>query len=57
MIVDSGATRANLATSTCERTLSVDGTLKEIVLLNGGLEGEELERFIESFPIREVAGW
>jgi hypothetical protein len=45
----------NLATSTCTRTLT-NGALTELVNLDGDrseLSNEQLERFIESFPIRE----
>ena len=44
----------NLATATCTRTLMPDGGLMEIVNVNGSghdLSDEELERFIQSFPI------
>jgi hypothetical protein len=47
----------NLATSTCRRTLSVDGSLFEIVRLDGtrhGLSDADFEGFIASFPI-EIA--
>ena len=46
---------ADLATSTCKRTLR-GGTLMEIVDLKGNrdhLSDEQLEDFIESFPIQE----
>jgi len=44
----------SLATATCTRTLMPDGGLMEIVNVNGSgddLSDEELERFIQSFPI------
>ena len=44
----------DLATATCTRTLMPDGGLMEIVNMNGSghdLSDEELERFIQSFPI------
>ena len=44
----------DLATATCTRTLMTDGGLMEIVNVNGSghdLSDEELERFIQSFPI------
>jgi hypothetical protein len=44
----------DLATTTCTRTLMPDGGLMEIVNVNGSghdLSDEELERFIQSFPI------
>jgi hypothetical protein len=42
---------------TCRRTLSSDGTLSEIVRLDGSREGlydADFEKFIESFPIETV---
>ncbi len=45
----------NLATSTCTRTLGANGALTELVHLNGGRDGlsdQDLERFLESFPIQ-----
>jgi hypothetical protein len=45
----------NLATSTCTRTLGPDGALTEVVHLGGGRDGlndEDLEKFIASFPIQ-----
>jgi hypothetical protein len=51
---------ANLGTSRCKRTLR-NGTLTEIVELDGScddLSDEQLENFIESFPIQEeAAAW
>ena len=47
---------ADLRTSTCTRTLG-NGMLTEVVVLDGsrdGLSDEQLERFIESFPIHEA---
>jgi hypothetical protein len=44
----------DLSTATCTRTLMPDGALMEIVNVNGSgddLRDEELERFIQSFPI------
>ena len=44
----------DLATATCTRTLLADGQLMEIVNVNGSghdLSDEELEKFIQSFPI------
>ena len=55
VLVD-GVGSTNLATSTCTRTLR-SGTLTEIVKLDGSVDGlsdEELESFIESFPIKEA---
>ena len=48
----------DLAKSTCQRTLCPDGSLLEIVHLNGNgsdLSEEELDRFIASFPIEPAA--
>ena len=45
---------ANLATSTCTRSLSENGHLTEIIHLDGGREGlsdEDLDRFVENFPV------
>lgn len=53
-LVVSLAKPLNLATSTCQRRLSPDGLLTEIVRLDGsrdGLTDEELEKFIERFPV------
>jgi hypothetical protein len=47
----------NLATSTCTRRL-FQGALTEVVNLDGSRDewsDEQLERFIESFPIQEEA--
>ncbi len=47
----------NLATSTCRRTLSADGSLFEIVRLDGtrhGLPDADFEGFIASFPVERV---
>ena len=44
----------NLGGSTCRRRLGPDGTMTELVQLDGsrdGLSDEELDRFIERFPI------
>ena len=44
----------NLSTSTCARTRRADGSLFELVHLDGGREGltdEDLERWISGFPI------
>jgi hypothetical protein len=50
----------NLVTSTCERRLA-NGVLTEVVHLDGDrseLSNEQLERFIESFPVQEqAAAW
>ena len=52
-VLADGVGALNLATSTCTRTLR-NGTLTEIVNLNGSIDelsDEQLETFIESFPI------
>ena len=54
ILVEKAYKPADLANSTCDRKLTVDGVLKEIVHIDGHLDDEELERFIESFPIREA---
>ena len=44
----------DLVTATCTRTLMADGGLLEIVNVNGSgndLSDEELERFVQSFPV------
>ena len=54
VIVSHAGKRFDLATATCERTLCSDGSLLEIVKFGGSgreLTGEDLERFIASFPI------
>ena len=48
---------ANLANSRCTRTLNSFGLLTEIVELDGrrdSVTDEELERFIESFPVEQA---
>lgn len=48
---------ANSTNSTCTRTLCTDGTLMELVKLDGhryDLTDEDLVKFIESFPINEI---
>lgn len=48
----------SLENATCSRTIWPNGTLFEMVRLNGSKEGrgrlsdEELDRWVESFPIR-----
>jgi hypothetical protein len=49
----------SLATSTCSRTLCTDGTLLEIVDLDGirgDLSDEELEHFVSEFPVTILGG-
>jgi hypothetical protein len=53
-LVVSTMSALNLATSTCVRRLTAKGFLTEVVRLDGfrgNLTDEELERFVESFPI------
>jgi hypothetical protein len=48
----------SLTTSTCSRTLCGDGTLLEVVDLDGtraDLSEEELDRFVATFPIQMLA--
>lgn len=57
VVVVVGRGPANLANSTCTRTLS-DGRLWEVVRLDGSSEGltdDELDRFVQSFPIQNGA--
>ena len=57
VVVVHGGAPANLANSTCTRTLS-QGRLMELVLLDGSREeltDAELDRFVGSFPIQGVA--
>jgi hypothetical protein len=57
-IVVSGMDRAlRLETSKCRRTLTTNGSLTEVVRLDGirgGLTDEELEQFVQSFPIERI---
>ena len=49
--------RANLATSTCKRTLTASGALTEVVRLNGrreGLTDAELDAFVATFPVERI---
>ena len=46
-----------LETSRCRRMLTADGSLTEVVRLDGtrgGLTDEELEEFVESFPVETI---
>jgi len=48
---------SNLAASTCTRTMGSDGALTELIELSGGRDGlnnEDLDRFIERFPIQRA---
>jgi len=54
IIVSRAGKPFDLATATCTRTLMPDGSLMEIVNVNGSghdLSDEELERFIQSHPV------
>jgi hypothetical protein len=54
VVVSRAGKRFDLAKVTCTRTLMPDGQLMELVNLNGssdGLREEDLERFVQSFPI------
>ena len=44
----------NLASSTCTRRLSANGQLTEIVAIDGFMNDEDLEKFIQSFPVERV---
>ena len=49
----------DLTKATCSRMRCADGSLTEVVFLNGsrdGISDEDLERFIESFPIKAQGG-
>jgi hypothetical protein len=57
LVVVPGVGPANLANATCTRTRT-QGMLAEVVLLDGSREGltdEELDRFVQSFPIQGAA--
>jgi len=48
----------NLESSSCTRMLTSDGYLMETIRLDGirgGLTDEELDRFVERFPIQQLA--
>ena len=54
VVVSHAGKPLDLTKATCTRTLMPDGQLMEIVNLNGssdGLSEEELERFVQGFPI------
>ena len=54
VVVSHAGEPLDLAKATCRRTLWPNGQLLELVNLNGGdygLRDEDLERFIQSFPI------
>lgn len=59
VVVSGVCSPATLANSTCKRTLH-NGTVTEIVTLDGStknLTDEEIERFVQSFPIEEATRW
>ena len=50
----------NLETSRCTRTLCPNGTLMEVLHLDGirgNLNDEELDRFVGSFPVNIMGGF
>jgi hypothetical protein len=54
VVVSHAGERLDLTKATCTRTLMPDGQLMELVNLHGssdGLSEEELERFVQGFPI------
>jgi hypothetical protein len=54
MVVSHAGKPLDLTKATCSRTLWPNGHLMEFVNLNGGdygLKDEDLERFINSFPV------
>jgi hypothetical protein len=58
VVVSALARPLNLAGSICRRMLCANGSITELVHLDGtrnGLSDEELEQFIEGFPIEPVA--
>ena len=47
----------NLETSRCRRMLNADGSLTEVVRLDGlrgSLTDAELEKFVQSFPVQTI---
>jgi hypothetical protein len=57
-IVVSQVGRLDLAKATCTRTMWPNGHLMEIVNLHGtdgGLSKEDLEKFVQSFPVERRA--
>lgn len=54
MVVRSWGPEEGLQNATCKRTLCANGLLMEVVRLHGsgdGLTDQDLDRFVESFPI------
>jgi len=59
LVVGAIGPEEGLQNATCQRTLSANGLLTEVVRLKGsgdGLTDEDLDRFVESFPIEPVGG-
>jgi hypothetical protein len=57
IVVSNYAGSLNLATSKCQRTLSANGLLMEIVNFDGNtdeLKEQELEQFVEGFPVHSL---
>jgi hypothetical protein len=57
LIVCNIGSQLSLETSTCRRTLNADGSITEIVRLNGtraDLPDADLDKFIEGFPIQPI---
>jgi hypothetical protein len=55
IVVSNYAGSLNLAKSKCQRTLSPNGLLMEIVNFDGNtdeLKDQELEQFVEGFPVQ-----
>jgi hypothetical protein len=58
-IVVTGPFATDLTRAACYHTRCANGSLMEVVYLNGsrdGISDEDLERFIESFPIKAQGG-
>ena len=59
LVVHALGPEEGLQNATCQRTLGANGSLVEAVRLNGsgdGLTDEDLDRFVESFPIEPAGG-
>ncbi len=59
VVVSAIGPEEGLQNATCQRTLCANGSLVEVVRLNGsadGLTDEDLDRFVESFSIEPVGG-
>jgi hypothetical protein len=44
----------NLANSTCTRRLGANGLLMEMVKIDGTMNDEDLEKYIQSFPVERI---